>query len=131
VAAELAADRLLLSDLGAGPALPSADMGRPVVQFHDGGVAPTDPPAPRHPLHTVIHVLPGVHPHAGPLLRSCAPVVVAGLLPAQAHALTQLLELPAEWARALTALTARQVLLLGAGDPLPITVSAGRTELGV
>jgi hypothetical protein len=98
---------------------------RPVVTFHDGGVAPPDPPVPRHPNHTVFHVLPGVHPHAASLLCACHPVLVAGLVAAQARSLATLLGL-GEWAaHEFDSLTATQVCVLSSGRIVRLAVESG------
>jgi hypothetical protein len=98
---------------------------QPVVTFHDGGVAPRDPPVPRHPNHTLFQVLPGVHPHAAPLLRACNPVLVAGLVARQAQTLATLLGL-GEWAaREFDSLTATQVCVLSSGRITRLAVESG------
>lgn len=97
---------------------------RPVVTFHDGGVAPQDPPVPRHPNHTLFHVLPGAHPHAASLLRGCNPVLVAGLVAPQAQTLAALLGL-GEWAaREFDSLTATQVCVLSSGRIVRVAVES-------
>ena len=98
---------------------------RPVVTFHDGGVAPQDPPVPRHANHTLFHVLPGAHPHAASLLRGCNPILVAGLVAPQAQTLAALLGL-GEWAaREFDSLTATQVCVLSSGRIVRLAVESG------
>jgi hypothetical protein len=97
---------------------------RTVVTFHDGGVAPQDPPVPRHPNHTLFHVLPGVHPHAVSLLGGCNPVLVAGLVAPQAQTLAALLGL-GEWAvTEFGSLTATQVCVLSSGRIVRLAVES-------
>lgn len=116
------AERLVVR--GADTPTTSTD-GRPVVTFHDGGVAPQDPPVRRHPNHTVFHVLPGVHPAAAPLLRSCSPVLVAGLVAPHAETLATLLGLGAWAAREFDSLTATQVCVLSCGRIVRLAVESG------
>jgi hypothetical protein len=95
---------------------------QPVVTFHDGSVAPPDPAVPRHPNHILFHVLPGVHPHAAPLLRACNPVLVAGLVAPQAQALATMLGLGELAAREFDSLTATQVCVLSSGRIVRLTL---------
>jgi hypothetical protein len=124
ILAEPMAERLIVRGPDSGPG-PAPTDREPVVTFHDGGVAPPDPWVPRHPYHTLFHVLPGVHPHAAPLLRACNPVLVAGLVAPQAQALAELLGL-GEWAaREFDSLSATQVCVLSSGRIVRLTVDSG------
>ena len=121
--AETMTERLVLHGLDdTDPALPA---GSPVLTFHDAGVAPQDPPSPRSSNHTLVHVLPGVHPRAAALLRDCNPVLVAGLVSLQAKTLATLLGL-GEWAvDEFGGLTAAQVCVLSRGRMVRLTVDSG------
>jgi hypothetical protein len=97
---------------------------QPVVTFHDGGVAPQDPPVPRHANHTLFHVLPGVHPHAASVLRGCNPVLIAGLVAPQARTLAALLGV-GEWAaREFESLSAKQLCVLSSGRIVRVAVES-------
>jgi hypothetical protein len=112
--AEPGADRLVVRgrEERLSPALPDR---LPVVTFHDAGVAPQNPPAPRRPNHTMFHVLPGVHTRAAPLLSHCDLVIVAGLVMPQARTLATLLGL-GEWAaHEFGSLSAAELCVLSQG----------------
>lgn len=130
VVAERAADRLDIMEL-AQPHAPPATADRPVLVVHDAGVAPQDPPTPRQPYQTFLHLLPGVHPHAATIVRGSDPLLVAGLRPEQAGALAEMLDLDAAAARGFANLAPKELYIVTAGSVRRVTVRIGATEIAV